>query len=139
MPRLTRWYLRAGLLHLIVGLGLTAAGGLSLLRPFGWALTSAGPAALHLLVVGWVTQVIFGVVWWMFPRHTKAAPYGSVRLGWATFACLNTGLILRLVAEPALGAADAAWHSGAVVVSALLQWAASICFAVNTWPRIKER
>jgi hypothetical protein len=92
---------------------------------------------LHLLVVGWLTQLIFGVAYWMFPRYSAEQPRGSERLGWATFALLNLGLVLRVIAEP--------WHAlagqGAAlpVSSAMLQLLAGWVFVVNTWPRIRER
>src|SRR6476660_2692413 len=44
------------------------------------------PTLLHLLVVGWITQVIFGVAYWMFPRYSAEQPRGSERVGWSTFA-----------------------------------------------------
>ena len=92
---------------------------------------------VHLLVVGWLTQLIFGVAYWMFPRYSAERPRGSERLGWATFALLNLGLLLRVIAEP--------WHALAgrgvalLVSSALLQLLAGWTFVVNTWPRIRER
>ena len=92
---------------------------------------------IHLLVVGWLTQLIFGVAYWMFPRYSAERPRGSERLGWATFALLNLGLLLRVIAEP--------WHALAgqgaalLVGSALLQLLAGWIFVVNTWPRIRER
>jgi heme/copper-type cytochrome/quinol oxidase subunit 1 len=84
-----------------------------------------------------VTQLIFGVAFWMFPRHTSDAPRGSERLGWASYWLLNAGLILRLVGEPArvLGA-QTDWM---LMVSALLQLGAGCAFVFNIWPRIKER
>lgn len=95
------------------------------------------PTYLHLMVVGWLTQLIFGVAFWLFPRYSADRPRGSERLGWATFACLNLGLMLRLVAEPwrALGG-DAQLP---VMVSATLHLAAVWLFAINTWPRVRER
>ena len=92
---------------------------------------------LHLLVVGWITQVIFGVAYWMFPRYSAQRPRGSERLGWITFGSLNAGVLLRVVGEPrhALGEATA----GVLVASALLQLLAGWTFVLNTWPRIRER
>lgn len=95
------------------------------------------PTYVHLLVVGWLTQLIFGVAYWMFPRYSAERPRGSERLGWTTFALLNIGLLLRVIAEP--------WHAltgqGAALLvgSALLQLLAGWTFVANTWPRIRER
>lgn len=95
------------------------------------------PTYVHLLVVGWLTQLIFGVAYWMFPRYPVERLSGSERLGWATFVLLNLGLLLRVIAEP--------WHALAgrgaalLVSSALLQLLGGWTFVVNTWPRIRER
>lgn len=137
MPPVTRWFLKSGLLCL-----LAALAGLALL-PARAALglpaevLALWPTLLHLLVVGWITQLIFGVAYWMFPRHTAEAPRGSERLAWAAWGSLNLGMVLRLVAEPraALG------HDAGLllVLAALLHLAAAACFITNTWPRVKAR
>jgi hypothetical protein len=95
------------------------------------------PTLLHLLVVGWITQVIFGVAYWMFPRYSAEQPRGSERLGWITFVSLNAGVLLRLAAEPAhfLGRDTA----GILVISAFLQLVAGWAFILNTWSRLRER
>jgi hypothetical protein len=137
MPQLTRWYLRAAMVHLGGALVL------GVLLQVSWArgtfpfIAVLFPTLLHLLVVGWITQVIFGVAYWMFPRYSAQRPRGSERLGWITFGSLNAGVLLRVVGEPrhALGEATA----GVLVASALLQLLAGWTFVLNTWPRIRER
>src|SRR5687768_4376491 len=100
MPRLTRWHLRTALLWFVVALliGVLLAVGPRLALPPG--VSSLGPAYFHLLMVGWVTQLIFGVGFWMFPKYSAERPRGSERLGWACYGLLNTGLLLRVAAEP---------------------------------------
>jgi quinol-cytochrome oxidoreductase complex cytochrome b subunit len=95
------------------------------------------PTYLHLLVVGWLTQLIFGVAFWLFPKHPSAPPRGSDRLGWTCFVLLNLGLAIRLVAEPlqALGQSFATL----LVASAIAQLLAGWAFVANTWPRVRER
>ena len=95
------------------------------------------PTYLHLLVVGWLTQLIFGVAFWLFPKYSSVKPRGSEGLGWASFVLLNFGLILRLIGEPraALGG-DAATL---LVASAVIQLLAGWAFVANTWPRVRER
>jgi heme/copper-type cytochrome/quinol oxidase subunit 1 len=92
---------------------------------------------VHLLVVGWLTQLIFGVTFWLFPRYSAAAPRGSERLGWTSYWTLNAGLLLRVIGEPARGLG--AWAGWLLVIAALLQFIAGWAFVWNTWPRIKER
>lgn len=95
------------------------------------------PTYLHILVLGWLTQLIFGVAFWMFPRHTPAAPRGSERLGWVSYWMLNGGLLLRIVGEPArmLGVPT----DSLLVFAAILQLVAGWAFVLNTWPRVKDR
>ena len=124
------------MLYLVAALAL----GIIMQAPFAARLPvirAVWPAYLHLLVVGWLTQLIFGVAYWMFPRYSAEQPRGSERLGWAALALLNAGLLLRAVAEP--------WHAvtghgGTVLVaSAAFQMLAGLAFVANTWPRIRER
>jgi hypothetical protein len=132
MPALTRAFLRAGLLWLVAGLGLLAVlavwpGRLSpLLRP----------AAFHFITVGWLTQMIFGVAHWMFPRANRQHPRGSETLGWAAFGGLNLGLLLRGATEsvPSPGTAGQL-----LALAGLLQLAAALAWVIHIWPRVKER
>jgi heme/copper-type cytochrome/quinol oxidase subunit 1 len=137
VPALTRWYLRVGMVYLLTALAvgvLLRMPGVVATHP---ALAVFAPTHLHLLVVGWLTQVIFGVAYWMFPRYSPERPRGHVRLGWAGFLLLNGGLVLRIVGEPA----HALGRSGGdlLVASALLQLLAGWAFVLNTWPRVRER
>ena len=139
MPPLTRWHIKSALIYLaaamILGVVLTLG---AVVEVPGW-LAYLSPAFFHLIMVGWVTQLIFGVIFWMFPIISKARPRGSERLGWATYVLLNGGLLLRVLCEP-LNAVNprGVWGWG-LVASAVLQWLAAVFFVVNTWPRVKER
>jgi hypothetical protein len=132
----SQWFIRTAMMYFVVALVLGAAMQTTLAArlPLFQALWLT---YIHLLVVWWLTQLIFGVAYWMFPRYSAERPRGSERLGWATFALLNLGLLLRVIAEP--------WHALAgrgaalLVGSALLQLLAAWIFVVNTWPRIRER
>jgi hypothetical protein len=95
------------------------------------------PTYVHLLVLGWLTQLIFGVAFWMFPRRSAKEPQGNELLGWISYALLNAGLVLRAIGEPAFALGGRT--SGILVVAALLQLGAGWAFVFNTWPRVKER
>jgi len=71
VPVLTRWFIKCAMLYLIVALALSILmqSGLSRKVPL---LGVLWPTYLHLLVVGWLTQLIFGVAFWMFPKHPSA-------------------------------------------------------------------
>jgi hypothetical protein len=125
MPPLTRWFVKLSLVYFVAALtgGVWQAAGGPL-----W-LT---PVTIHLLVVGWVTGMIFGVAYWMFPKFSTEQPRGANGLAVASFGLLNLGLLLRVVGEPmAVG-----WL---LVASAVLQWLGAAAFVVNTWPRVKGR
>jgi hypothetical protein len=125
VPPLTRWYIKLSLVYFVAALGASvwqAAGGPLWLTPI----------YIHLLVVGWITGMIFGVAYWMFPKFSKEQPRGVNGLAVATFALLHAGLLLRIVAEPL--------QAGLLLVlSAISRWLAGLGFIVNTWPRVKER
>jgi len=139
MPPLTRWYLKTALLYfvlaMLVGLLLAARSVLALPA----AVSTLGPVYFHLLMVGWVSQLIFGVVFWMFPKESAARPRGSEGLGWATYWLLNAGLLLRVIAEPWQTLAPGPVPGSSLALGAVLQWAAGLAFVANTWPRVKER
>ena len=97
------------------------------------------PVFYHLLMVGWVTQLICGVALWMFPPYSREQPRGDERLGWFTYAALNGGLLLRVVFEPLHSWLPSAWFGWALVLSALLQVLAIWIFVVAIWPRVKGR
>lgn len=139
MPTLTRWFIKSALLYLVAALllgALLAMRPLLNLPPFIGLLS---PAYFHLFMVGWVTQMIFGVIYWMFPIITRARPRGSEPLGWATYFLLNTGLLLRVVGEPWAALQSGSGVGWLLVVSAVLQWLGAVTFIVNAWPRVKEK
>jgi hypothetical protein len=139
MPQLSRSFIKAGLIYFVLALliGVLMAAQPMLDLP-GW-IGALYPVYIHLLIVGWVTQLIVGVMYWMFPKYSKESPRGSVRLGWATFGLLNTGLILRTIGEP-LTTLNPELNTGwMLAVSAILQCCAGWAVVINTWGRIKER
>ena len=139
MPPLTRWYIKSALAYLVVALLLGFVLALPLSANLPEFMRTMTPAYFHLFLVGWVTQMIFGVIYWMFPIITRARPRGSERLGWASYACLNVGLLLRVVGEPLNWANPHNLVGWILPVSAVLQWAAVVFFVILAWPRVKDR
>jgi len=139
MPPITRTFIKTGLLYFVTALltSLLVAG----YTPLGLPVWVAGlsPVYFHLFMVGWVTQLIIGVAYWMFPKYTKAQPRGSDALAWSVYGLLNSGLILRAVAEPVQSMQPTPLWGWMLVLAALLQWVGGVIFVVNTWPRVKER
>jgi hypothetical protein len=97
------------------------------------------PLFWHFLTVGWATQLIFGVAYWMFPPWSRERPYRSPRLAWAVFVLLNAGLVARLLAEGVPVTFGSAVSPAWCVLSAAAQRAAGIGFVLNTWSRVRVR
>lgn len=139
MPALSRWYIKLAMLYLIAGLMLSTVQALPTRLQPSAVVAFTGPASIHMLVVGWITQMIFGVAYWMFPKFSPEAPRGDNAIAVATFVLLNMGLLLRIVVEPIH-----AWHPTSLpgwllVVAGGAQALAAVGFALNTWPRVKVR
>ncbi|MEZ4728175.1 MAG: hypothetical protein R3E79_13670 [Caldilineaceae bacterium] len=139
MPPITRTFIKTGLLYFVTALlaSLLVAGYL----PLGLPVWVAGlsPVYFHLFLVGWVTHLIIGVAYWMFPKFTKAQPRGSDTLAWSVYGLLNSGLLLRVIAEPLQGVQPRPLWGWLLIVSAGLQWLGGLAFVINTWPRVKEK
>ncbi len=139
MPDLSRWYVKTALVYLALALLLGVAivwpaeGGASFWQGLLW------PAWIHLLTVGWLTQLIFGVAFWLFPRHSRARPYGPQALARVAYPLLNAGILLRLVAEPAIAWTAAPLWKRLLAFSALLQWTAGALMVGYLWTRVKRR
>jgi hypothetical protein len=128
VPTVTRWSIKTGL----AWAAIAVLAGALLAWPGAPALPY--PTYLHLFTVGWLSNLIFGVAHWMFPRASAEHPRGDVRLAWAGWGTLNAGLILRIVGEVTNGRAPA-W----LVLAALLQLAAVWLWVAHLWPRVKVR
>ena len=135
MPTLTRWYIKTALAWLVAALATGALLQTRMLSPA--ARSYVWPAYLHLITVGWLTGLIFGVAWWLFPRPDRSSP-DRARAGWVSYSLLNAGLLLRAVAEP-LGAAPSALSRTLLLVSALAQLGGVVTFSAIIWPRVRAR
>jgi heme/copper-type cytochrome/quinol oxidase subunit 1 len=139
MPRLTRYFIKAGMIYFVLGLlvgVLLVAGSVIQVPP---QVAVLFPVYLHVLVVGWVTQLIVGVAYWMFPKYSKERPRGDERLGWVVFILLNIGLVLRIIGEPLVSTQPGSSMGWMLLISALCQLLAGWGFVFNTWTRVKER
>lgn len=131
MPRLSRWFIRAALLYLLLGFTF---GGLLLFHkgvPLteGAALWRLLPAHMEFLLVGWTVQLAFGVAFWIFPRFWRSR--GNEAPAWIAFGLLNAGVWLAGLG-PVVGAPPLVAFLGR-----LSEGAAAVAFALHAWPRIK--
>lgn len=139
MPLLSQWFIKIGMGYFVAGMLLGMA---MLLQPvLNWSpgIQALRPVYLHFLFIGWVTQIIIGVSYWMFPKQSKERPRGSEPLGWAVLILLNIGLILRAVGEPAMLLAPQAGLGWMLGIASICLLAAGWGYIFNTWGRVKER
>jgi hypothetical protein len=151
MPATSRAFVKASLLYLCLGVIL----GVLLLTnrwlPLGSAVGLLRVSHIQLLIVGWLTQLIMGVGWWLFPPLPINQPSdaavrarrgqtlrGNDGLFWATFALLNAGVLLRAIGEPIYGWTRSGLSGFLTGVSGLLVALATVAFVVNIGRRVRE-
>lgn len=127
------------MVYLVAGLIMGALQALQQPLHLSSLLTVTGPAYVHMLVVGWITQMIFGVAYWMFPKYSVEIPRGDNSIAIATFVLLNAGLLLRVVVEPIRAWRPDTLSGWWLAAAGLAQLLAGIGFAINTWPRVKVK
>ncbi|HRP08848.1 MAG TPA: hypothetical protein PLL69_10215, partial [Gemmatimonadales bacterium] len=99
MPPITRRFLftAAALLLSGVSLGLFMLARRELLGI--WPAPGLVSAHVHLILVGTVMQLIFGVAWWMFPRPLRTDPQPSETAAQVTWWLLTIGTVARAGGE----------------------------------------
>ncbi|RMH01107.1 MAG: hypothetical protein D6706_02415 [Chloroflexi bacterium] len=136
MPRLSRWYIRAGLVHFLLGF---TVGALMLANkgvPFYPAAWRWLPVHIELLFMGWVVELTLGVAFWIMPRFWRKPRRGNETGAWLAFLFLNVGI--WMVVAGSLWPLTS-WGKTAVFGGRLLEAAAAVAFAVHIWQRIVPR
>ncbi len=134
MPRITRTFIKTGLMYFLLSLLLEIAIEIESLQ---WPFLT--PLFWHMLMVGWITQIIFGVSLWMFPGRTRDEGLKPQLWGWLTYLFLNIGLLLRIIAEPWLNYSEVETWSMLIMISAIAQVLAAITYIIEMWPRIQSK
>lgn len=140
MPPLARNYIKAAFVYFIVAFVLGALMMLDRWLGFSRWLKVVYFSQLHLLMVGWITQLAIGVAYWMFPRLRKEQdprPRGSDALAWFVLITLNVGLVLRFLLEPFYLMGPQPWLAATMALSGILQAAAAVAFGLLMWARIR--
>ena len=131
MSRYETYLIKAGLIYLVL------TGFLGVLFFFIPALSVYFRTThLHLGIIGFFLSMVMGVAYWMMPR-----PGGlrQERLEAITFYLLNSGMILRLVAEPLWRYSSNEGFRILSAASGLLQFAAMLVFAIAMWQRVRTK
>ena len=135
----TRAFVRTAFVNLMVGTLLFAIGLVADALGLDGRLAVLRYPAIHLIVVGWLTQLIVGVAIWLFPLPERPAVTWMSRFGWIGYGLLNGGLVLRLAGEVGSAYGGGAWAGWALAASASAQAIAAWLFAALLWPRIRPR
>ncbi len=165
MPFISRLFIKTGIIYLILSMILFM---LMQIPGTGFSLIWR-PVFYHMLMTGWITQIIFGVAIWMFPRklaekHRKDQPVntkGNLAAYNLVYLLLNIGLLLRWIFEPMVDSgftvtgATSTQISGAITqfyeqpfrslavlmipLSGILQLLAFIIFSREMWPRVRGK
>jgi|AntRauTorckE6833_2_1112554.scaffolds.fasta_scaffold12432_3 hypothetical protein len=134
MPRIARTFIKTGLAYFLCSLLLALGYEFDTFRFPGMI-----PLFWHLLMVGWITQIIFGVSMWMFPGRTREEGLIAQKWAWSTYILLNIGLMLRVIAEPMIGYSTLRIWDVLIIISALTQVAAAVTYTIELWPRIQSK
>ena len=151
MPLTSRASVKVSIVYLVLGAVLGAVLFVHRWFPLGPAVVALRASHIQFLVVGWLTQFIIGVAWWLFPplaiglRDGASLPVrrgqrqrGSESLFWMALACLNAGILLRALSEPLHDWTKLDLFSALAGMSGFLLLAAAILFVVNLWGRVRE-
>lgn len=139
MPSIVRIFIKTALVYFVAALLIGLYQVILPSLPEDLRIPALNPVYFHLLMVGWVTQLIVGVAYWMFPRYSKESPRGPEWLGPAILILLNAGLVLRAIGEPMQAAGSADLAGWLLAISAAIQLAAGWMIVAALWPRVKER
>lgn len=114
MPPVTRAMIRAALVWMVLGAALSIGAATP------WAAVVAEglpwPARLHIWTIGWLTQLILGVAWWLLPTLGRGLGRGPESAMGVAGLLLNLGLILRLTGEARAG--EGGWAATAYLAGA---------------------
>jgi hypothetical protein len=150
MPTTARAFVKASLLYLGAGAILGAILFVQRWIPLGTGVLALRESHVQFVVVGWLTQLILGVAWWLFPPLPAGhwlrgrAPErrgqflrGSEPLFWATLVALNAGVLLRAVCTPLHVWTQLALFEALAGLSGILLLVAAAAFIFNMWGRVR--
>jgi hypothetical protein len=151
MPATSRAFVKTSIIFLCLGAIFGALMFIQRFLPLGAWVGYLRVSHIVMLIVGWLTQLILGVAWWLFPplkiglRGDAPQPIrrgqsqrGSEPLFWATFLCLNFGILLRAICDPLYSLTKAGVFGALVALSGILLLIAAVSFTVNMWGRVRQ-
>jgi hypothetical protein len=136
MTPLIRLYVKTSFAFLLLGLVL---GGYVTVevnlrdRAIPWPLITAH---VHLLLVGFMLMLVFGVATWMFPRPARDDTRYRAGVAQLVYWLLTASTVVRVLGELAATAAGAR-GSTLAALGGLGQLAAAVVFVTNMWTRVR--
>ena len=150
MPITSRAFVKSSIAYLCLGAALGALLLVNRWLPLGAGVFALKTSHVQFLVVGWLTQLILGVAWWLFPplrlrarsdtsqpRRRGQSQRGSEPLFWVTFGCLNAGILFAGVAGPLYTWTQVSWLGPVRDLSGFLLLVAAVSFSANMWQRVR--
>lgn len=134
MPLITRLFLKTGLVFLFFSL---IAG--VLIQVESVSIPNLQILFWHTLMLGWITQIIIGVSLWMFPGRKREESFSNQRWAWVAFVMLNSGLVIRIIAEPFVHLSASIGWKLLLLISATFQCIAVLAYLIEIWPRVKGK
>ena len=136
MTPLARLYVKTSFVFLLLGLvlgGYIAIEVNVLGRAVPWSLITAHT---HLVLVGFMLMLVFGVATWLFPRPSRVDGRYRPGLAWLVYWLLTASTAVRALGELS-AAVTGSRGSPLAALGGLGQLAAAIVFVVNMWTRVR--
>lgn len=131
MSKTSKLFLVTALVYLGLGLVLHAVAMFDVWLGFNpLAYTSVG-STMQALLIGWLSQLAIGL---LYDRLVK-----SPRMVAVAWACLNVGLVLTIIGQPALAWTGSDLVGGLVAMGGLLQVAGGVTFVVEVIHSMRRR
>jgi len=139
VPVLSRWFIKTAFIYFALGMIMGMALLLQPVLGLPNSIQSLRPVYLHFIFIGWVTQLIMGVGYWMFPKYTKEKPRGNAWLAWLVYAMLNLGMVFRTIGEPLVMLDPLGGMGWTLAAASTFLLIAGWGYIILVWGRIKER
>ncbi len=137
MPPLIRRYIKTSFVFLFLGmlLGAYATVEVNVMgRAVPWPLVTAH---VHLVLVGFMLMLVFGVATWMFPRPAREETRYRPWLAEVVYWLLTLATVARTLGELASAVVGVRGGSPVAALGGLGQLAAALLFVVNMWVRVR--
>jgi cbb3-type cytochrome oxidase subunit 1 len=102
-------------------------------RAVAWPLITAH---VHLVLVGFMLTLVFGMATWMFPRPARDDERYRPGLAWLVYWILTASIVVRTLGEFTVAVAGVR-RSALAAISGLGQLVAAAVFVANMWTRVR--